>query len=360
LKTGADTDVLFNLFWSEAQDFYLNRVHWDVDFTGALNTPSDLYEVVSSVQRMENGHLDILNVNFIRFLLIRNNRYQWEFNLYQDGTLWWNTYIWFQVKNIIPDWDVDFTFVETEDSMALFVDSTTDIPIKIDVLEYSNNLLWSSKVPYSQFVNKIYLDTFNLRFDVNKNLLSYGENGIRLFMSDTFSEANKDYIKRFVYAPFDIIKDYIAKINFTPEYTGVKNGWNPDLLVPWSDDFTSYDDFSAYLSPDATDRWMVLSIPVKYELIYLQNVPIVVELDATGPIFEYLEWDTTSYSLSLEPTLQLNETGNLNKWFTLYYRYRFKQGMNYTDDIIQSLNGIIHLSITTEGIDTTDVNYFQE
>jgi hypothetical protein len=140
----------------------------------------------------------------------------------------------------------------------------------------------------------------------------------------------------------------------------VKNGWNPDLLVPWSDDFTSYDDFSAYLSPDATDRWMVLSIPVKYELIYLQNVPIVVELDATGPIFEYLEWDTTSYSLSLEPTLQLNETGNLNKWFTLYYRYRFKQGMNYTDDIIQSLNGIIHLSITTEGIDTTDVNYFQE
>jgi len=108
---------------------------------------------------------------------------------------------------------------------------------------------------------------------------------------------------------------------------------------------------------------MWIKIPITYELIYANRVPVTVEFKTTNsdgtlyPQFEYLKWDSTAINITLEPTLTVEEA---EKAFMLMFRYQFDTNKIYTDEIIQKLNGIVHFKIYTEGLDTTDINYFEE
>lgn len=292
-----DANKLIDLFITPILDFYTNHVDWTIDPYAGFSTDKDIYEVYHDIHRFvyEGDYFrDRLDVNFTKFVLIRNNIYNWKFTLLHDDTEFWSDYIKFKVKNIIPDWTDDFTFSQNGFNIDVTSHHHTDIPLKIDILEYSNNLVWCSSTPYSRFINEYYFDDFTLKFTGNKLNLDYGYNAIRIFLSDSLSEVYKDIKYGFIYAPFEVISEKIAKVQFYTDYLNVENTWNVEKLLPLNEDFETYEDLTARFDPNSDDWWMWIKIPVDYELIYLKNVPLTVEFDitdATGgtlPQFEYL------------------------------------------------------------------------
>lgn len=364
----SDINDIIDMFESTILTFYSDHVDQTFDMYAGFTTDADLYDVVYDKTRMqwESGNLvDKLSINFIRFVLVRNNIYNQKFTLLHDGTEFWSDYIKFKVQNVIPNWTYTFDFTQTGFDFDITSVHNTDIPLKIDILEYSNNLVQASPTQYSRFVNQYYFTEFVLKFKANKLNIDYGLNSTRLFLSDSLSEEYKDIRYSFVYAPWDVISEKIAKIRFEPDYVGVENTWSVEKLLPLSEDYTSYYDLSARFDQDSTDQQMQIKIPIDYELIYSRDVAISVQLaslDATGgllPQFNYLIQDGTVSSLIISPTLTV-VNNEVKKTFVVMFRYKFDRNGIYTDDVIQRLNGVLRANIYTSNLDSTDVNYFNE
>lgn len=364
-----DTQKILDMFKDTIMEYYENHLDQTVDMFAGFTTDAELYDVAYQKQRLQpqgNLFIDNLRVNFLRFVLVRNNIYSWKFTILQDGTEFQSDFIKFKVRNIVPNWTYDFSFTNNGFAIDLTTDHTTNIPLKIDILEYSNNLVQTSSVPYSRFINEYYYNEFTLKFSGNKLNMDYGYNSIRLFLSDSLSETYKDIRYAFVYAPQDVISQKIAKIKFSPQYSNIQNTQNPDKLLPLSEDFSSYYDLSARLSGDSTLDWMWVQIPVDYELIYSKNVPLTIEIDTTDATgqqcsqFQYLDWDITKQEITLAPTLSITDQNKIGQTFMFMFRYKFNNEQVYTDEIIQKMNGLLHVRLYPTDVDTTDDNWFEE